>query len=139
MAATIVDRNTPALHVERQIKLPLKAATDIPAGAIVSVDATGNAVNGADAVGQIVMGRAAHAASYAAGDRWIVVERGVFWYANDGTVLTASIGSPCTILDNQTVSLAATTVNDIVAGYVEAVDSVLGVAVAMLGGKVGAN
>lgn len=139
MAATTVDRNTPALHIERQIKLPLKAATDIPAGAIVSVDATGNAVNGADAAGQIAMGRAAHSASYAAGDRWIVVERGVFWYANDGTVLTASIGSPCTILDNQTVSLAATTVNDIVAGYVEAVDSVLGVAVAMLGGKVGAN
>lgn len=140
MAATTTDRNTPALHIERQLKLPLKAATDIPAGAMVCTDATGAAVNAADTVGLIAMGRAAHAASYTAGDRFIVVERGTFRWANNGNVTQAApgIGQAVTIVDNQTVGLPADTVNDILAGYVELVDSD-GVHVAMLGGKVGAT
>lgn len=138
MAATTVDRNSPALHTERHIKIPLKAATDIPAGVIVCVDATGAAVNGADTAALVAMGRSAHAASYAAGDRFITVERGVFFFANNGNVTQAFIGKSVTIVDNQTVGTAADTLNDIIVGYVEGIDATLGVAVAMMGGLVAA-
>ena len=42
------------------------------------------------------------------------------------------VGRNATILDDQTVSLAATTTNDIVAGVIEAVDATLGVLVTIL-------
>lgn len=134
MTATTVDRNSPALYIERQIKLPLKTSTaDIPAGVMVCVDATGTALNAADTAGLKIMGRSAAPASYSGGDRFVVVERGVFYFANDGTIAQANVGGAATIADNQTLSLAATTTNDIIAGYVEAVDS-NGVAIAILGG-----
>lgn len=140
MTATTSDRNTYKTYVQRQIPIPLTAATDIPLGAIVMVVAgTGTALNGADAASGVAMGLCAGAVSYAAGDRTCVVERGCFWLGNDGTISAADIGGACTILDNQTVSKAATTTNDIVAGYIEGVDAVLGVLVSMLGGKVGAT
>ena len=51
---------------------------------------------------------------------------------NDGTITVANgVGRNATILDDQTVSLAATTTNDIVAGEIEAVDATLGVLVAI--------
>lgn len=137
MAATTTDRNTRARYIERQIRLLLKAATTIPAGAMVAVDATGYAVNASDTAGLIVMGRAEAAASYADGDREIVVARGVFQWANNGNVVQATVGSPCSVVDNQTVGLAADTTNDIVAGYVEEVTTE-GVFVSMLGGKIAA-
>lgn len=136
MAATTLDRNSPALHIERQIKLQLKTATpDIPAGVMVCTDATGTALNGADTAGLKIQGRSEHPASYTNGDRFIVVTRGVFWFANDGTITIANVGQLATILDNQTVSLAATTANDIGAGYIEQVDASLGVAISILGGR----
>lgn len=138
MAATTTDRNTPARYIQRQIRLVLKANETIPAGAIVCVDATGQAVNGADTAGLICMGRAEAAASYAAGDREIVVSRGVFLYANNaGAVLQADVGKIANIVDNQTVTDAAT-VNSIGCGYIEEVTAE-GVWVAMLGGKVAAT
>lgn len=138
MAATTTDRNTKARFIERQIRLVLKAASVIPAGAIVCVDATGTAVNGSDTAGLITMGRAEHAADYTAGDREIVVARGVFCYANNaGAVIQADVGKPANIVDNQTVTDAAT-VNSIPCGYIEEVTTE-GVWVAMLGGKVGAT
>lgn len=137
MAATTTDRQTRARYIQRQIRLVLKAATDIPAGAMVAVDATGLAVNAADTAGLIMMGRAEAAASYAAGDREIVVSRGVFLYANNGNVVQASVGISVTVVDNQTVGLAADTANDIIAGWVEEVTAD-GVWVAMLGGKIAA-
>lgn len=139
MAATTVDRNTPVRGpTQRQIYLPLKSGQDIPAGAIVCVDATGEALNGADTAGLICMGRAAHRATYANGDRFITVERGVFKYANDGNIVAGSRGSLATILDNQTLSLASVTTNDIGAGYIEELEAD-GVWVSMLGGKVAAT
>lgn len=137
MAATTVDRNSPALHIERPMKVPLKAGSVIPAGVMVCVDATGLAVNASDTAGLSIVGRSAHAASYAAGDRFIVVERGVFYFGNDGTinVTHANTGVLAMILDNQTLTLAATAVNDIGVGYIESVDAVFGVAVSILGGK----
>jgi hypothetical protein len=137
MAATTIDRNTLSRRLERQIVLKLEAATDIPAGAMVAVNAAGNAVNASDSVGLVVMGRAQHRATYTAGDREIEVMRGVFLWANDGTIVQADVGRLCTVLDNQTVSKAATTVNDIGAGYIEEVTAE-GVWVAQTGGLVAA-
>lgn len=131
MAATTVDRNSPAKHLEAQLEFDLTAATTIPAGVMVCTNAAGTAVNGADTAGLIAQGRSAHRASTVDGDTKIVVERGWFWFANDGTITAANIGANATILDNQTVSLAATTTNDIVAGRIEAVDATLGVLVNM--------
>lgn len=131
MTATTVDRNTPCTHVERMQRYALTTATTIPAGAMVSTNAAGTAVNAADTAAHVCQGRAAHRASNVAPDTdtEIVVEKGLFWWANDGTITAASIGLNATILDNQTVSLAATTTNDIVAGRIEAVDATLGVLV----------
>lgn len=137
MAATTVDRNTPTRFIERTVHLLLKSGQVIPAGAIVCTDATGNAVNGADTSALICEGRADHAASYAAGDRVINVSRGVFCYGNDGTIDQTSVGLLATILDNQTLSLAATTTNDVGAGWIEEVTAD-GVWVSMLGGKIAA-
>lgn len=138
MAATTLDRNTKKQYIQRQIRLTLTAATAIPAGVIVTVAAAGTALNGADTAAHVTMGVSAHAVDYAAGDRDIIVERGCFWLGNDGTITIADVGKACTILDNQTVSKAATTTNDIIAGYIEDVDATLGVLVAMLGGLVAA-
>lgn len=137
MAATTVDRNTPALFIERQIVLQLEPGQDIPAGVIVCTNAGGNAVNGADTAALICQGRSAHRATYANGDREIVVERGVFEFANNaGAVTQADVGKLALIVDNQTVTDAAT-VNNIGAGYIEQVTST-GVVISMLGGKVAA-
>ncbi len=136
MAATTVDRNTLVRGaVERQLVFDLASGQDIPAGAIVCTNAAGEAVNGADTAGLICQGRAAHRATYASGDRRIVVQRGVFCYANDGTIAKADIGGSATILDNQTLSKAATTTNDIVAGTIEDVVSGEGVWINMRDGK----
>lgn len=140
MAATTTDRNTPAVYIERQIKLPLKSGEVIPAGAMVATqDADGFAVNAADTAGLTVQGRCEGAVSYAAGDRWVVVARGAFVWANNGNVTAARIGQTVTVVDNQTVGLAADTTNDIVAGYVEEIRTGEGVVVAQLGGKVAAT
>lgn len=139
MAATTLDRQTKKQFIQRQIRLTVKTSTaDIPAGTMVCVDATGTALNAADTAALIMMGVSAGPASYTNGDRDVIVERGCFWMANDGTISIADVGKACTILDNQTVSKAATTTNDIIAGYIEDVNSVDGVLVAMLGGLVAA-
>lgn len=137
MAATTVDRQTLVRGaVERQLVFDLKSGQDIPAGAIVCTDNTGEAVNGSDSANLVTQGRCQRRATYASGDRRVVVGRGVFLYANDGTIAKANIGASCTILDNQTVSLAATTTNDIVAGTIDDVTSE-GVWVNMRDGKIG--
>jgi hypothetical protein len=58
------------------------------------------------------------------------------WLANDGTITAANIGQKATVLDNQTLSLAATTTNDVNAGKILAVDATLGVCVDQTGGNI---
>lgn len=139
MAATTKDRATVRKFIQRQLRLTLKASAVIPAGVIVCTDATGQAVNGADTAGLRCEGISAHAADQTKGDTDIVVERGAFWLANDGTIALADVGGVATILDNQTVSKAATTANDIGVGIIDDVDATKGVLIAMLGGRVDAT
>lgn len=139
MAATTKDRATITKYVERLIRLTLKSGSVIPGGVMVAIDtAAGTAVNASDAAARKVEGVSQHAADQTKGDVDILVARGAFWMGNDGTITAANIGTVATVLDNQTVSLAATTTNDIGAGIIEDVDSVKGVLVAMLGGNVDA-
>jgi len=128
MAATSLDRNTKKRGPIRQVVLDLATtatgAAAIPVGTIVSTATpSAGAVRGADTATHVVQGVACQAADYGAGDRRIVVERGIFNLANDGTITAANVGALATVLDNQTVSLAATTTNDIGAGWIVEVDA----------------
>jgi hypothetical protein len=134
MAATTLDRNTKVRFFEREVVLPLKANAVIPLGVLVCTDATGAAVNGSDTAGLTIQGWSAQSVDQTKGDTKITVNRGVANFDNDGTIVQASIGSLATILDNHTLSLAATTANDIGAGYIEEIDSD-GVWISILGGK----
>jgi len=139
VAATTLDRNTKIRLVERTIVLPLATGAKIPYGTMVSVATPSvGAVPAADTATHVVQGWASQSVDQTAGDTKITVLRGVANFANDGTITAADVGQPCTVLDNQTVSKAATTVNDIGAGYIEEVDSD-GVWVSFLGGKIAAT
>jgi hypothetical protein len=141
MAATTNDRNTKWSYIERILPpIPLTAATKIPAGVMVMVvSGTGTALNGADTANGICMGVSTQLVDTTLGHTKCPVQRGAAWFGNDGTITAANIGQQATILDNQTVSLAATTTNDIIAGSIEAVDATDGVLVAFLGSKIGAT
>lgn len=142
MAATSLDQNPAKRGPIRQVVLDLAStstgASAIPIGTIVSTATpSAGAVRGADAAGQVVQGIACQAANFANGDRRIVVERGIFRLPQDGTITAAAVGSLATLLDNNTVSLAATTTNDIGVGWIVEVDSV-GVWVDMTQAKIAA-
>lgn len=138
MAATTTDRNSPALYIQRELSpVPIAAGQVIPAGVMVCLNASGEAVNASDTAGLVMWGRSAHRGDQPAGDTHIVCERGVFLFANNaGAIVQADVGKLALVVDNQTVTDAATT-NNIGAGYIEEV-SAAGVAIAMLGGKVAA-
>ncbi len=139
MTATTSDRNTVEVWNAGQIPpIPLTASTKIPAGVIVMVaSGTGTALNGADTASGVVMGISTQLVDTALGHTKCPVRRGRFWFGNDGTISAANIGQIATVLDNQTVSLAATTTNDVPAGQILAVDANLGVCLDMAGGKIG--
>jgi hypothetical protein len=142
MAATGLDRNTQKRGPIRQQPLALAAASTgaaaIPIGTMVMVltPSTG-ALRAADTATGRVIGVACQAADFALGDRKIIVEKGIFKMANDGSITAALVGQLCFVVDNQTVGTAAGPTNDVPAGYVDSVESD-GVFVAMTGDFVGA-
>lgn len=110
MTATTVDRNTPCLFPERQTRVPLAATTKIPAGAIVARNASGLAVNAANTVGLITVGRAEHTADSNApiSDTDVVTGRGIYAFAPTAALIAlgqAACGKRVYIADNQTVGL----------------------------------
>lgn len=139
MTATTNDRNTVEVWNSGQIiPIPLTSSTKIPLGVMVMViSGTGTALNAADTASGVVMGVSTQLVDTALGHTKCPVKRGRFWFANDGTVAAANIGQTATVLDNQTVSIAATTTNDVAAGQILAVDATLGVCIDMAGGKIG--
>lgn len=133
MAAATSDRDTRFTYFQR-LKGPyaFTASQTVYAGTIATVAAaTGTITTAADTAGLIAVGFHAKKGVAANGDTPEVMAA-VGWLANNGNVTAARIGSTVTIVDDQTVGLAADTTNDIVAGTVEAVDSTLGVLVAIL-------
>lgn len=139
MANTTLDRNTLRRGPIRQVVMDLDSGQTIPVGVMV-MSVAGKARNADDSTaGAILIGVSCQAASFAAGDRKIVVEKGIFKMDNDGTIVVADQGiKVATVLDNHTCSSAATTTNDIAAGIVDRVESD-GVFIDMTGARVGAT
>ena len=93
------------------------AGAAIHCGALVAVNADGEAVPASDSAGLKVVGRAEHSA---AEDATILVRTGCFAY--DGTGITrADLGATVYVVDDQTVAKSGGT-NSIVAGHVFDVD-----------------
>lgn len=101
--------------------LNVEANTTIYLGAMVAVNANGNAVPAAattsTANGLKVIGRAEYVVNgipgqnavnnpAAAGAIRIAVRKGVFMYGQDSSLTAASVGSPCFALDDNTVTAA---------------------------------
>jgi predicted RecA/RadA family phage recombinase len=140
MAATTLDRNTRKRGPIKQRVLPLATGAVIPFGVMVSVATpSAGAVNAADTATHIVMGIAAMRADQTLGDTEIVLEQCIALLNHDGSITAANVGQQCTVLDNQTVSLAATTTNDIVAGIIDSVESTTEVWVDQTMAKIGAT
>lgn len=108
MAALTRDRNTPERPGD-VFHLPMAAATEIFAGALVCRDSSGNAVPGSTATGLVPVGRAEMHVNNPgdAGDKHITVKRGVFRFANsaaDDEITKAEVGQVAYIVDDQTVA-----------------------------------
>lgn len=136
---TTVDRDTLAEHLERLVVLPIGSGTVLVAGAQIASNLAGEGVYATDAaaVGNVI-GRCAGAASYANGERFVIVERGVFWYKNSATdaVDLDDVMKPVFVEDNDTVREGPGT-HGVFAGFaekVETIDGVSQVAVNCLGG-----
>lgn len=99
----------------RFVTLTVAAGATIHAGALVAANASGQAVPASDTAGLKVIGRAEENAT--AGN-YVRVKRGAFIFENDGNITIANIGATATVADDETVSLAANTTNDIPAGKI---------------------
>lgn len=141
--ALAADRNTPWRTLDLEIYAPIAAAVKVFAGALVMLDASGDATPGAVATGQIPLGRAREQVDNSggsAGDLSLTVEAGVFRWQNSaaGDAITrAEIGDVCYIVDDETVAKTDGTSTRSKAGLIVDVDS-LGVWVDMRPGAVAA-
>ncbi len=106
MTATATDRRTD----EREARVyvdPMASAVKINAGALVVLDASGNAKPGVTGTGLIARGRAEETkdnTSGAAGALTVKVKAGCFAYGTDGTLTRAHLGKTVYIVDDQTLS-----------------------------------
>ncbi|GEO82277.1 hypothetical protein [Pararhodospirillum oryzae] len=109
MAALTSDRDTPSRD-GKTYGYPIKAGAVIFAGALVMLDADGWAVPASEATTLTPAGRAARSATGGATDgaATVVVERGVFRWANAGDITRAHLGDPAHAVDDQTVAATAT-------------------------------
>lgn len=125
MAALTKDRNTPNKELGRSISLRVAAATHIFGGSQVALDDAGFAIPATDvATGSKVIGAADEEVDNtgAAGDKRVLVRKGVFGFVNDTNVVQADIGEDAMVVDDQTVTNAATASNDKVVGTIDDID-----------------
>ena len=108
--ALSADRNTPRKNGDIRT-IAVAAATTIYAGALVCINAAGNAVPGSAALNLTAMGRAdaqADNSGGAAGDITVDVRRGIFSFANSAAadeIGPEDIGSTAYVVDDETVAL----------------------------------
>lgn len=108
---------------------PLAASTRIFAGALVCLNAAGNAVPGATSTTLKARGVAQEYvdnSAGAAGDQRVATRRGVFNFANSASadeITRADIGVNAYIVDDQTVAKTSATNTRSVAGVIRDVDS----------------
>lgn len=106
--ALTADRDTPE-RAGVDFSFPVAAATKIYAGALVALNAAGDAVPGATATTLTAVGRADEQVDNtgAAGDKVVAVRKGVFRFGNSaaGDAITkAEIGDSAYIVDDETVA-----------------------------------
>ena len=127
MTALSADRNTPS-RAGVEFLDPVAAAKTIYAGALVVLDASGNAAPGSTATGLIARGVAQAAVNNSggsAGDASVPSRAGVFRFENSAStdaITRAEIGDPCYIVDDQTVAKTDGTSTRSEAGTVVDVD-----------------
>lgn len=123
------DRNTPRRLEPAERIFDMAAATEIFAGALTALDASGNATPGATATDLTAAGVAQEHvdnSSGSAGDKTVKVRRGVFRFKNSAgadEITAAEIGSDCYIVDDETVAKTDGTATRSVAGKVYDVDA----------------
>jgi len=106
--ALTVDRPTPRRTGDLIVR-PAAASKKFYAGAIVAIDASGNATPGATATDIKGAGRCREQvdnSSGLAGALNVEIEKGIFHFANSSTdpVVAGDIAGDCYIVDDQTVS-----------------------------------
>lgn len=125
--ALTADRDTPE-RAGVDFSFPVAAATKIYAGALVALNAAGDAVPGATATTLTAVGRADEQVDNtgAAGDKVVAVRKGVFRFGNSaaGDAITkAEIGADAYIVDDETVAGTDGTGTRSVAGKIVDVDA----------------
>lgn len=125
IAASTIAIDTPERNGDI-IVFPVAAATLIPAGVLVALNASGDAVNASDAASIRVIGRCeadVDNSAGSAGDLTVTVKRGVFKFTNstDNAVDADDKGKICYVESNQAV--AETSTNKCKAGRVIDVES----------------
>jgi len=126
MAATTVERNTKTRHFAiREVVYKVAASTKILAGTLVS-SVAGYAAPAADTAATSFLGLAIETVDNtagAAGALSVRIHSGLAVKVEIGTLVQADVGFNAMAVDNQTVSNAATTTNDIVVGKIEEIDA----------------
>lgn len=125
--ALTADRDTPE-RAGVDFSFPVAAATKIYAGALVALNAAGDAVPGATATTLTAVGRADEQVDNtgAAGAKTVAVRKGVFRFDNSaaGDAITkAEIGDSAYIVDDETVAGTDGTGTRSVAGTIVDVDA----------------
>ena len=122
------DRNTPRKEGDIR-QFDVAAATKIYAGALVCLNAAGDAVPGSTATTLTAVGRAdqhVDNSGGAAGDLTVDVRRGVFRFGNSAgadEIGAEDIGSTAYVVDDETVALTDGTSTRSVAGTIYDVDA----------------
>lgn len=128
MAALTQDRNT-LRRDGAQMEPPVAAATRIFGGAIVCINSSGYAVPGATSTTLKAVGVAEQRADNsagAAGDIRVRVRKGPHRFGNSASadaIGLADVGSPCYVVDDQTVAKTHASNTRSVAGVVFDVDA----------------
>jgi hypothetical protein len=126
ITAASENRNTPETQGRSYLgEFTVKDAAHIYTGAMVALDTTSGEVEpAADAANLVVLGRATAEVDNADDGLGVLVEQGIFRYANSGSNALArtDIGSVCYVEDDLTVGSDGGT-NDVVAGLVYDVDA----------------
>ena len=113
-------------HAQNIVSYKVAASTVIHKGALVCINASGYAIPGADTAGIKFVGVATETVDNSSGSNGTLSVRVAKEYlgkfAKSGSITIANLGTEVTIVDDNTVALAATTTNDIPAGLISAVD-----------------
>lgn len=123
------DRNTPRRLAPTDRVFDVAATTTIHGGALVALNASGEATPGAVSTTLTSVGVAEEKvdnSAGAAGDKTVKVKRGVFRFANSAgadEITAADIGQSCYIVDDETVAKTDGTATRSVAGKVYDVDT----------------